>query len=225
MKKLILAACVVAVGLPAWAQGQPAPKAQPPRPGIDYGYYGGPSNAPSQTSAPSQSQAPGPRVRYHQGTTGAYEMYGVPDDLTMAEQEQQRIRDAAVEFGRFRRQFTGSTQFWMDQHRTELAHSRYAMDEPMWRSLHPAFEFGDGGYLYDTAVNVGAPVMWTAPRIAQTAVPATAPLVNAVPAETAPATTPVPVARPNRSTAPPRVIAGSKPVYDAAAAVGAQPSH
>jgi hypothetical protein len=207
MKKLILAACVAALGVPVYAQAPQAPK-----PNVDYGFYGGPTQAPAKTLSPSRT--PG---RPSDGLNGPYKLYGVPDELNMAEQEQARIREAAVEFGRFRRQFTGSTQFWMDEHRTELAKSRYAMDEQMWRGLHPDEYFGNGGYLYNTAESVGSEVVWgpMRPVVAATAVPAPAPIVN-----TAPGTVPVPTARPHTTVAP-RVIAGSKPIYDAAASVGA----
>jgi hypothetical protein len=216
MKKFILAACVAALGLPVFAQQPAAPVAPPPKPGIDYGYYGGPSTAPARSLAPATRPAAKPL----DGLYGPYRLYNVPDDLTAAEQERDRIRSAAVEFGRFRRQFTGSTQFWMDEHRTELAKSRYAMDEPLWRALHPAEYFGDGGYLYNTAESVGSEVVWgpAQPIVATTAAPAPAPIVNTAPADQ----TPVPASRQHVTPAP-RVIAGSKPLYDAAASVAPQP--
>jgi hypothetical protein len=217
MKKLILATCVAAFGVPVYAQApmnQP-PMNQPPKPNIDYGYYGGPS-APAKSLAPSTRSPREPLG----GQFGPYKLYGVPDELGMAEQERDRIREAAVEFGRFRRQFTGSTEFWMDEHRTELAKSRYAMDEPMWRGLHPQEYFGNGGYLYDTAESVGSEIVWgpSQPVVATQVAPVPAPIVNTTPAQT-----PVPTARPHNTVAP-RVIAGSKPIYDAAASVGAQSS-
>lgn len=82
---------------------------------------------------------------------------GVPDDIAAEDQAREVRRNAAVEFGMFRRQFTGSTQFWMDHDRTQLAKARYAMDETMWRSIHPDYDWGDGGYMYNTAASVGGP--------------------------------------------------------------------
>jgi len=252
MKKLILAACVAALGVPVYAQA-PAPQAQPPiengnavvgggvavqqpaqpaentlvqqqvqqpapapqpAPNVDYGYYGGPS-APKSQAPPVRNYG---KSRYY----GFYKLYGVPDDLTIAEQERDHVRYAAVEFGRFRRQFTGSTQFWMDEHRTELAKSRYAMDEPMWRALHPPEYFGDGGYLYNTAESVGAEVIWGPPQPILVENPRPTPLVTATPVEstvpTSSASSTSPASR-NRSKVVPRVIAGEKPIYDAAASV------
>jgi hypothetical protein len=270
MKKLILAACVAALGVPAfgqspqtppqapttqqqlenkpganfsanwgkdptggnlsgWAQGQDAQQpgatqqsgtvvqnqydAPPPngQPNVDYGYYGGPS-AP-QSMAPTQRYG-----RSDRGYFGVYKLYGVPDELSMAEQERNRIRDAAVEFGRFRRQFTGSTQFWMDEHRTELAKSRYAMDEPMWRALHPPEYFGDGGYLYNTAESVGSAVVWGPPQPVMVSNPMPTPIVNTPRVEST-----VPASR-NHTTVVPRVIAAEKPLYDAAASMNVQTS-
>jgi hypothetical protein len=218
MKKLILAACVAALGMPVSAQQPSTP--EPPKPNIDYGYYGGPS------SAPVKSRSTAPRVTNRPGVvSGPYQLYGVPDDLTMAEQEQQRIRDAAVEFGRFRRQFTGSTEFWMDHHRTDLAKARYAMDESMWRAIHPPEAFGDGGYLYHTAPSVGGAFLSSSQPVYEDARPVAAPVVSAPAATVTPAAVeaPVPAVRPRTSTAP-RVIAGSKPVYDAASSVGREPT-
>ena len=224
MKKLILAACVAAIGLPTYAQRQ-APSAppqpafnssaragggavqEPARPNVDYGYYGGPTNVPMQSST-----LPTHKPDRLYGLYGPYKLYGVPDDLTIAEQERDRIREAAVEFGRFRRQFTGSTQFWMDEHRTELAKSRYAMDEPMWRALHPPEYFGDGGYLYHTAESVGSEVIWGPPQPILIENPQ--PVVDVTPYTTEP----VPASR-RTTTVAPRVIAGDKPIYDAAATV------
>jgi hypothetical protein len=209
MKKLILAACVAAVGFPAFGQ-QPA---QPAGPNVDYGYYGGPTPAPKSLAPPARTS----RERLG-GLYGPYKLWGVPSDLTIAEQERDRVREAAVQFGRFRRQFTGSTQFWMDEHRTELAVSRYAMDEPMWRALHPPEYFGDGGYLYNTAESVGSEVIWGPPQ--QITVQNPRPVVSTSPY----ATEPVPASRPQPVVAP-RVMAGGKPIYDAAASVGAHTSN
>jgi hypothetical protein len=208
MKKLMLAACVVAVGVPAFAQ---SPQALRTRPNVDYGMYGGPSTAPADSYATPREREP------LLGLYGPYKLYGVPDDITAAEMRQADIRAAAVEFGQFRRQFTGSTQFWMDQHRTELAHSRYAMDEPMWRALHPPENFGHGGYLYNTAESVGAEVVWGAGRPVPTAntIPNTVPL-------TVPGTDeviPVPTAR-ARSTSASRMVAGERSIYDATSTLG-----
>jgi hypothetical protein len=203
MKKLIMAACVCALGTSAFAQ---TPVSARPRPSVDYGMYGGPTAAPADNYSTRHSREP------LLGLEGPYRLYGVPDDLTAAEIQQQQIRDAAVEFGRFRRQFNGSTQFWMDEHRTELAKARYAMDEPMFRALHPPEYYGHGGYLYHTADSVGAEVVWGAGRPVPTA--------NTIP-NTTPLTVPgtdevigVPTAR-TRTTSATRMIAGEKPVYDA----------
>jgi hypothetical protein len=85
-------------------------------------------------------------------------MYGVPDEITAEQEAREARRNAAVEFGMYRRQFTGSTEFWMDYDRTRLAKARYSMDEPMWRSIHPLYEFGDGGYMYNTATTAIEPL-------------------------------------------------------------------
>jgi len=207
---------IAAQPAPAAQQGQvnvqtPAP---PPAPGanLDYGYYGGP--AAPQSMAP-KTQRYG---RSSRGYDGFYKLYGVPDELTIAEQERDRIRDAAVEFGRFRRQFTGSTQFWMDEHRTELAKSRYAMDEPMWRALHPPEYFGDGGYLYHTAESVGGAVIWGPTQPIMVENPRPTPLVNTRPVEST-----LPASR-SHTTVVPRVIAADKPIYDAAASLNVRTS-
>jgi hypothetical protein len=247
MKKLILAACVAALGVPVSAQ-QMAPTPQPPvpspnaayeggamppavqqqqqqqqqttvnqlppastQPNIDYGFYGGPS-AP-RSLAPTQRSSRNPLG----GLDGPYKIYGVPDELKIAEDQQNRIREAAVEFGRFRRQFTGSTQFWMDEHRTELAKSRYAMDEPMWRGLHPPEYFGDGGYLYNTAESVGGSVIWGPPQQVPVQNPNVTPIATSTPPE--PAVEPA-SRRPTTPVAP-RVMAGGKRIYNAATSVGA----
>ncbi len=207
MKKLIMAACVVALGTSAFAQ---TPLSARPRPNVDYGMYGGPSAAPADNYSTRQSREP------LLGLYGPYKLYGVPDDLTAAELQQQQVRDAAVEFGRFRRQFTGSTQFWMDEHRTELAKARYAMDEPMFRALHPPEYYGHGGYLYHTADSVGAEVVWGAGR--------PAPSANTIPNTTSltvPGTDDViPVPTASRHTpSTQRMIAGERPVYDATSAL------
>jgi HAMP domain-containing protein len=212
MKKLILAACVIALGVPAFGQ---VPKAVQSRPNVDYGMYGGPVTAPADNYATPREREP------LLGLYGPYHLYGVPDDITAAEQRQADVRAAAVEFGQFRRQFTGSTQFWMDHHRTELAKSRFAMDEPMWRAVHPPEYFGHGGYLYNTAESVGAEVVWGAGQPVPTAntVPNTVPL-------TVPGTDeviPVPTAR-ARTSSTSRMIAGEKPIYDANSALGNQPN-
>jgi hypothetical protein len=250
MKKLILAACVAALGVPVSAQQAPAPPAQPPIPNansgffdggqapaapqapanvqtrppapgvvpnIDYGYYGGPS-APQSMAPKTQHYG-----RSNGGYDGVYKLYGVPDELSMAEQERDRIRDAAVEFGRFRRQFTGSTQFWMDEHRTELAKSRYAMDEPMWRALHPPEYFGDGGYLYHTAESVGGAVVWGPPQPVMVNNPRPTASVSTLPVSTPPLESTVPASR-NHTPVVPRVIAAEKPIYDASASMNVQTS-
>jgi hypothetical protein len=209
MKKLILAACVAAVGVPAFGQRSPAPSAQS---NVDYGYYGGPA-APKTLASPSRTS----RERLG-GLYGPYKLWGVPDELTIAEQQRDRNRDAAVEFGRCRRQFTGSTQFWMDHHRTELAVSRYAMDEPLWRALHPPEYFGNGGYLYNTAESVGSEVIWGPPHRIMVENPR--PVVNTTPYEVQP----VPASR-RQPVVAPRVVAGGKPIYDAAATVSGYTSN
>ncbi len=198
MKKLILAACVAGLGLPVCAQEQ-VPTSPPPKPNIDYEYYGGPTTAPPKSMAPSTR----PSTKQLDGLSGPYRLYNVPDDLKAAELERDRARDAAVEFGRFRRQFTGSTQFWMDEHGTELAKSRYAMDEGLWRAIHPPEYFGSGGYLYHNAVSVGSEgfnVEHAQPVVAAPAAPAPAPLVNTAPADT----TPLPASRQRVTPAPAR---------------------
>ncbi len=216
MKKLILAACVAGLGLPVCAQEQ-VPTSPPPKPNIDYEYYGGPTTAPSKSLAPATR----PSTKNLDGLSGPYRLYNVPDDIKAAELERDRARDAAVEFGRFRRQFAGSTQFWMDEHGTELARVRYAMDEPMWRALHPPEYFGSGGYLYRNNVSVGSDVLGApaAPVAAVPGAPAAPPVVNTTPADVAP----VPASR-RPVTPAPRVMAGDKPLYDATEAVKTPPS-
>lgn len=174
----------------------------PSAPHGGYSLYGGPPDSRSET--PERHRVPAPAMN------PLYKMYGVPDDIAAADSAREARRNAAVEFGMFRRQFTGSTEFWMDHDRTQLAKARYAMDEPMWRSIHPAYEFGDGGYLYNTATSVGGPqwagsserVIITAPEPYQAApvpfmvntappvAPPSAPVSRAVP-QTAPRTAPL----------------------------------
>jgi hypothetical protein len=108
-------------------------------------------------------------------------MYGVPDEITAADKAREARRDAAVEFGMYRRQFTGSTEFWMDYDRTRLAKVRYSMDESMWSGLHPLYDFGDGGYMYNTAVSAaplstGSAATTPAPIVGGTASGSTAPV-------------------------------------------------
>jgi hypothetical protein len=147
MKRIALAIGTVAMGLATTAGTIFAQSPSAPRGG--YSLYGGPPESRSET--PERHGVPAPSV------SPIYKMYGVPDDIAAADSAREARRNAAVEFGMFRRQFTGSTEFWMDHDRTQLAKARYAMDEPMWRSIHPAYEFGDGGYMYNTAASVGGP--------------------------------------------------------------------
>ncbi len=142
----------VGVGVAAGAQqpnaAQPSgrtrfhrvPAAQPPHP--DYSLYGGTS---------TQYESPPTRGVRNEQLGPLYKLYGVPDEIERLDREREQRRDTAVEFGVFRHQFAGSTQFWMDFDRSRLAKARYAMDEGLWRAIHPAYEFGDGGYLYNTA--------------------------------------------------------------------------
>jgi hypothetical protein len=177
MKRIALAFGTVAIGLssalyaqvPAPQQGSnltpagtvgggivPPPPALvplPPRANRSYspGYslYGGPEESRSQYPERHGTQSP----RF----SPLYKIPGVPDEITTEDQAREVRRNAAVEFGMFRNQFTGSTQFWMDHDRTRLAKVRYAMDEPMFRSIHPDYDWGDGGYMYNTAASVGGP--------------------------------------------------------------------
>jgi len=146
MKRIALAIGTVALGL---GTGGTIFAQAPAAPLPDYRMYGGP---------------PESRGVYHErhGSTSPsfsplYKIPGAPDEITAEDQAREVRRNAAVEFGMFRRQFTGSTEFWMDHDRTRLAKVRYAMDEPMWRSIHPAYDWGDGGYMYNTAASVGGP--------------------------------------------------------------------
>ena len=114
-----------------------------------YSLFGGPDE--SRSLHPDRRGSQGPHF------SPLYKMPGVPDEITAQDQAREARRNAAVEFGMFRRQFTGSTEFWMDHDRTRLAKVRYAMDEPMFRSIHPDYDWGDGGYMYNTAASVGGP--------------------------------------------------------------------
>jgi hypothetical protein len=131
------------------------PPPVPVAPGVNrsssrgYSLYGGPEE--------SRSQYPERRGTQSQQLGPLYKIPGVPDEITTEDQAREARRNAAVEFGMFRNQFTGSTQFWMDHDRTRLAKVRYAMDEQMFRSIHPDYDWGDGGYMYNTAASVGGP--------------------------------------------------------------------
>jgi hypothetical protein len=127
---------------------QPVPSLNRPS-SRGYSLYGGPEDSRSQT----------PERRASQGMhfSPLYTTPGIPDEITTEDQAREARRDAAVEFGMYRRQFVGSTQFWMDHDRTRLANVRYAMDEAMFRSIHPDYDWGDGGYMYNTAASVGGP--------------------------------------------------------------------
>ncbi len=114
-----------------------------------YSLYGGPEETRSRYPERRGTQSP--------HFSPLYPLPGVADDITLEDQAREARRNAAVEFGMFRNQFTGSTQFWMDHDRTRLAKVRYAMDEPMFRSVHPDYDWGDGGYMYNTAASVGGP--------------------------------------------------------------------
>ncbi len=178
MKRIALAFGTMAMGLttaayaqaPAAEQSGPAPaggmvaggvSAQPvpvqtppppPRPAFksrSYSLYGGPEG--SRTEYPERHGTQSPRF------SPLYKIPGVPDEITAEDQAREARRNAAVEFGMFRNQFPGSTRFWMEHDRTRLAKVRYAMDEPMFHSIHPDYDWGDGGYMYNTAASVGGP--------------------------------------------------------------------
>jgi hypothetical protein len=177
MKRIALAFGTVAMGLstaayaqaPAPQQSGAAPAAEsatgnvpaqpvpvqtppPPRPAFSsrgYSLYGGPEDSRSQYPERHSAQLP--------HFSPLNKIPGVPDEITSEDQAREARRNAAVEFGMFRNQFTGSTQFWMDHDRTRLAKVRYAMDEPMFHSIHPDYDWGDGGYMYNTAASVGGP--------------------------------------------------------------------
>ena len=148
MKRISLALGTIALGLAGtMAYGQ-APALRPgygqapaPRPG--YSLYGGPSESRSQPPVKHGVQSP--------TISPIYKVPGVPDEIDMQDQAREARRDAAVEFGMYRHQFPGSTRFWMDYDRTQLAKVRYSMDEQMFHSIHPAHDWGDGGYMYNTA--------------------------------------------------------------------------
>ena len=134
---------------------QPAPVQPPPPPrpyqsqSRGYSLYGGPEDSRSYYPERHGTQSP--------HFSPLNKIPGVPDDITAQDEAREARRNAGVEFGMFRNQFTGSTQFWMDHDRTRLAKVRYAMDEPMFRSIHPDYDWGDGGYMYNTAASVGGP--------------------------------------------------------------------
>ncbi len=160
---------------------------------------------------------------------GPYRLYNVPDDLKAAEQERDRVRAAAVEFGTFRRQFTGSTQFWIDENRTELAKSRYAMDEPLWRALCTRRNTLEMADICTTRLSQSVLRSWVwrpapARRSDDPAAAPSLPIVKNLLILTAPADkTPVPASRQHVTPAP-RVIAGETPLYDAAESVKSPPS-
>jgi hypothetical protein len=169
MKRITLAIGTVAIGLATSVGTVNAQVPAPPRPAINspprplpptnpypeavsvprpgYSLYGGPSDSeyPRRQSVTPPHFSPIDKIP------------GVPDEITAADKAREARRNAAVEFGMFRRQFTGSTEFWMDYDRTRLAKVRYSMDEPMWHSIHPDYDWGDGGYMYNTAASVGGP--------------------------------------------------------------------
>ncbi len=148
MKRIVLAIGTVAMGLVGTAvYGQSTTQDVAPQSRSNYSLYGGPSRSQNETR---RTQTP--------GIGPIYKMYGVPDDIAAADKAREARRNAAVEFGMYRRQFAGSTEFWMDYDRTRLAKVRYSMDEAMWRSIHPMYEFGDGGYMYNTAATAVGPL-------------------------------------------------------------------
>ena len=187
MKRITLAIGTVAVGLatsvgtvnaqvsappqpannlPTQPQRTQYPEAVPvPRPG--YSLYGG----------PSESDYPRPSVTPPHFSP-IDKIPGVPDEITAADKAREARRNAAVEFGMFRRQFTGSTEFWMDYDRTRLAKVRYSMDEPMWHSIHPDYDWGDGGYMYNTAASVGGPQWYGSTERVIVAPPVAAPMTR-----------------------------------------------
>jgi hypothetical protein len=88
------------------------------------------------------------------------------------------------------------------------------MDEPLWRALHPPEYFGNGGYLYNTAESVGSEVIWGPPQRIMIENP------RPVASTTRTSVQPVPASR-RQPVVGPRVVAGGKPIYDAATSVGA----
>lgn len=128
---------------------QPAPPRASRPSSLGYSLYGGPSESLSEPPQRHGVQTP--------SISPLYNIPGVTDEIAAGDHAREARRDAAVEFGMYRRQFTGSTEFWMDYDRTRLAKVRYSMDEPMFRSIHPAYDWGDGGYMYNTAASVGGP--------------------------------------------------------------------
>jgi hypothetical protein len=167
MKRITLAIGTVAVGLAtsigtanAQVPAPPRPEINPPRQPLPqakqypeavpvqrpgYSLYGGEDQYPSRQSVTPPHFSPVDKIP------------GIPDEITAANKAREARRNAAVEFGMFRRQFVGSTEFWMDYDRTRLAKVRYSMDELMWHSIHPDYDWGDGGYMYNTAASVGGP--------------------------------------------------------------------
>jgi len=139
----------VILSTPLYAQTSSQTPANSNQSRSNYSLYGGPASQSPSQSRPKGTETPsyGP----------VYKMYGVPDDIAAMDAAREARRNAAVEFGMFRRQFKGSTYFWMDVDRTQLARARYAMDEPMWEGIHPGYEFGDGGYMYNTAAIPASP--------------------------------------------------------------------
>ena len=145
MKRIHMAIGTAALGLATMGT---ALFAQSPTARPGYSLYGGPE---SRSEVPEQHGVRTPTL------SPIYKMYGVPDEIAIEDAAREARRNAAVEFGMYRRQFTGSTEFWIDYDRTRLAKVRYAMDEPMWLSIHPSYDWGDGGYMYNTAASVGGP--------------------------------------------------------------------
>jgi hypothetical protein len=212
MRRIALAIGTVALGLGtggtilAQAPAAPLPDSQTPTaPLPDYRMYGGPSESRGVYHERRGSRSP--------SMSPLYKIPGVPDDIAAEDQAREVRRNAAVEFGMFRRQFTGSTEFWMDHDRTRLAKVRYSMDEPMWHSIHPPYDWGDGGYMYNTAASVGGP-QWsgTGERVIVTP-PETGPVVrhesiartNNTPSNPVPSAPPVQPSRPTATSTGPLV--------------------
>jgi hypothetical protein len=133
---------------------QPVARPIPPRPvRPSYSMYGGPVEQESLGQYPQRRGVRTPSM------SPLYKIPGLPDQIAEEDAARQARRDAAVEFGMYRNQFLASSRFWMDHDRTRLAKVRYAMDEAMWHGIHPAYDWGDGGYMYNTAASVGGPQM------------------------------------------------------------------
>lgn len=77
-----------------------------------------------------------------------------PDEVAEQDRQKAEMRQDAVEYGRYRNLFLGSTRFWLDEDQRWQNRGRFAMGESLWSSIHPPEEFR-AGYQYNPASMVG----------------------------------------------------------------------